>query len=65
MLLPVSMNYVISCEGQNFSNPSTPVEQQPHPINVKVTIFFAFSSVFERVIFSEIVSVLKEEQKHI
>lgn len=48
MLLPVSMNYVISCERQDFSNPSTPVKQQPRPINVKATIFFAFGSVFRK-----------------
>lgn len=48
MLLPVSMNYVISCERQDFSDPSTPVKQQPRPINVKATIFFAFGSVFRK-----------------
>lgn len=48
MLLPVSMNYVISCERQDFSDPSTPVKQQPRLINVKATIFFAFGSVFRK-----------------
>lgn len=51
MLLPVSMKYVISCERQDFSNPSTPLKQQPHPINVKATVFFAFSSVFRKISF--------------